>query len=445
MPSHFTIIGSSVAGLTAAFLAARKGHRVNLYVDPLRIGGSFGGLNMGGRRLDLGCRLFELEYENNVTRPIDSFDPAKDSHRHFINEVASFIKHMLQDDVRLARVPEMLIAGRRTQCVLMTADLSGLPAALSQDDRKQVLEQVQSIMAIPALVGSSHQTLHDASLAQHGQRLHELLIQAVCAKHHPAWHTVLASDRRKLWAALFHTRTIFEAFSGGPIGFQPHRPFSTTRAGSMYPFVDRLYQAVQECEKITVIPAGPLSRLVCNRSGMAEFTFDTLSIAVPSQQCVIAEAPDQVFKAAGYAYKAQRMTSSIIWFDVAEGALDRDVSTLTICDPDVPVLRISNVGAAAGKQCVSVEFGHLPPCPKIAVAALQQAGVLRAGGTVELVHQVTGLAQTVPTPACRQDFEEAQACLAGFEGILLGGLRRFLFDGLNDQIVDAMFFGATRC
>ena len=135
----------------------------------------------------------------------------------------------------------------------------------------------------------------------------------------------------------------------------------------------------------------------------------------------------------------------MIWVDVAEGEIDRDLSTLTICDPNLSVLRISNVATTARGHCFSVEFGHLPPCPKIAVAALRQAGVVRPGGTVEIVHQVTGRAQIVPTPASRRHFEDAQTCLAEFKGVLLGGLRRFLFDGLNDQITDAMFFGATRC
>ena len=135
----------------------------------------------------------------------------------------------------------------------------------------------------------------------------------------------------------------------------------------------------------------------------------------------------------------------MVWVDVAEGEVDRDLSTLTICDPTLPVLRISNVGTTAGRHCFSVEFGQLPPRLDTAVAVLRQAGVLRASGSVELIHQVTGRAQVAPTLANKRRFEEAQTCLAAFKGVRLGGLRRFLFDSLNDQIMDAMFFGATRC
>ena len=446
MAESFTIVGSSVASLAAALQAARRGHQVSLYLDPSRIGGSFGGVRKGDRRFDLGCRLFELEYENTPEKPISAFDPAHDSHRPFIAKIAAFIKDVLQDDIRPACAPEMLIAGRRTRCVLMTVDLSALPAALSVEDQRQVREQVRHILQVaPVAAGSSQLTLREASLAQHGQRLHELLIEAVCAKQHAEWDTILASDRRKLWAALFEPRTIWEAFSGGPIGFKPHRPFATTRTGALHPFVERLYQSVQECEQIVVIPAGPVKQLSCQPSGRTEFTFDTLSITAPGAQCILGEAPDQVFNAAGRPYKPERMTSSIVWIDVAEDALDRELSTLTICDPELPVLRISKVGAVDGKHCFAVEFGHLPPCPDVAAAALRQAGVVRSSAVIEPVHQVTGRVQIAPTPANRRQFEDAQTCLSGFQGVLLGGLRRFLFDGLNDQIADALFFGATRC
>ena len=418
---------------------------MTLYVDPLRVGGSFGGLKVGERRLDLGCRLFELDYENNANKPIVAFDPAHDDHRQFITAVASFIKEILQDDIRPAHAPEMLIAGCRTRCVLMTVDLSDLPAALSAEDRRLVREEVSKILSAAPAASSADQTLRQASLAQHGQRLHELLTEALCAKQHAEWDSVLASDRRKLWAALFQPQTIFEAFSGIPIGFQPHRPFATTRAGALYPFVDRLYRLVRECDRIVVNPAGAVRRVSCRPSGMVEFTFDTLSITVPSEQCVIGDSPDQVFNAAGQPYKPERMTSSMVWIDVAEGELDRALSTLTVCDPKLPVLRISSAGTTGGRHCFAVEFGHLPHCPEIAVAALRQVGVVRAGGMAKPVHQATGRAQIAPTPANRRHFEDARTCLAAFRGVLLGGLRRFMFDSLNDQITDALFFGATRC
>ncbi len=446
MPESFTVVGSSIASLAAALQAARRGHHVSLYVDPRRIGGSFSGIRKGDRTLDLGCRLLELDYEASPARPISAFDPEHDNHRPFIAAVASFIDGVLQGDIRSACEPEMLIAGHRTRCVLMTVDLSDLPAALSVQDQAVVRQQVRHILeAAPAVASKPRQTLRAASLAQHGPRLHELLIEAVCAKQHVAWDTVLAADRRKLWAALFEPRTVLEAFSGGPIGFRPHRPFATTRSGTLNSFVSRLYQAVLERDQILVVPAGPMQKLSCHRSGMTEFTFDGLSITAPSRQCVIGESPDQVFNAAGHVYQPERMTSSIVWVDVAEHGLDRPLSTLTVCDPEVPALRISDVGATDGEHCLAVEFGHRPPCPDIAVAALRQAGVVRSGAAVELVHQVTGKAQIAPTPENRRKFEDARTCLSGFQGVLLGGLRRFLFDGLNDQITEALFFGATRC
>jgi hypothetical protein len=68
------------------------------------------------------------------------------------------------------------------------------------------------------------------------------------------------------------------------------------------------------------------------------------------------------------------------------------------------------------------------------------------GAVVRIAHQVSGPAQVAPTMANRIAFEIALRGLEPFPGILLGGARRFGFDGLNDQIADALYhLGATLC
>ena len=83
MPERLTIIGGSVAGLVAALEAGRRGQAVDLYLDPSHIGGSFAGIEANGRRLDIGSRLFELDYENAEaqTLPIALLDPARHRRR----------------------------------------------------------------------------------------------------------------------------------------------------------------------------------------------------------------------------------------------------------------------------------------------------------------------------------------------------------------------------
>jgi hypothetical protein len=448
MTDPLTVVGGSVASLAFSLMSARSGRRVALYVEPTRIGGSFAGIAAAERRFDLGARLFELEYEGmDNARPIAAFDPQRDNHRPYIAVVADFIREILQDNLRPATTPEMWICGSRTRCVLMTVDLSDLPSVLSASARTLVLEQIRQILMGPPRPMAADQTLCDASLAQHGPLLHALLTEAICSKQYQGWRSVLATERRKLWAALFQPKTLFEAFAGLPISFRPHRPFHTTTEGVAYPFVRQLFQAVQGESQITVIPTAALTGLEFDRSGVTRLRFGRdLELCVPGQQCVIGVPPESLFAASGIAYAAERIHASMLWVDVAECDLRSVPSTLMICDPSLTVLRISNSGRKPGWQSFAIEFGNASPDLAAATAALQQTGLVREGAAVRIVHQVSGPAQVAPTMANRIAFETALRGLEPFPGVLLGGARRFGFDGLNDQIADALYhLGATSC
>ena len=448
MRDRLTVIGGSVAGLAAALVAARRGRPVDLYVDPARIGGSFAGVQVNGRRLDLGLRLFELDYERSATAslPLDVFDPVRHTHRPFIADIAAFIRDLLGTTLRRAPDPEMAINGVRTRCPLMTVDLTGLPAALSAADRALILDQLRTLPADPA----DHATLDSASRAQHGPRLHALLTQAVCAKQYSAWHSVIPAERRKLWAALFHPRTLIEAFTGARIGFRPHRPFCTTASGEAHPFIHHLLGALVARPEVTIIPAAPLSRLGPGLDGMVLCHFGPGSppLRTPVEATVLALPPEPLFAAAGIPYAPQRLAASLLWVDVAQQDLLRPPSTLLVADPACPVFRISAAGeSATGDQTFTIEFGAAAPSLDAARSALVRTGITRDGARLTELHRLTAPAQTAPIPANRDAFGHAQARLRSRipAATILGSARRFGWDSLNDQIVDALFFGASRC
>jgi hypothetical protein len=441
MANSLTVIGGSIASLSMSLLTARRGIHVDLYLDPSRIGGSFGGIAVGDRRFDLGSRLFELQYEDSRSLPISAFDTQQDNHRPFIASVAGFIRNILKEDLIPAPTPEMWINGHRTRCALMTVDISDLPSALSSADRALVLEQSRRILETSPHPAITHQTLCEASVAQHGQRLHALLTEAVCAKQYAGWRDVPASERRKLWAALFHTQTVFEAFACLPITFRPHRPFSTTVETAAHPFAWRLYQAVQAESQITIIPVGSLTSLSFAPRGVVNLRFgQEIAIQVQSERCVLGLPPESLFAASGVEYAPERITSSIVWIDVAERHIRSVPSTLMICDHDLRVLRISNAGRTPGWQTFAVEFGSMAPDYLSAVAALQQTGLIAEGAEVRLAHQITAPSQIAPTSANRSIFDTALTHLVPFRGILLGGARRFGFESLNDQLADALYY-----
>ncbi len=334
----------------------------------------------------------------------------------------------------------MWLAGRLTRCPLMTVDLSGLPAALPHADRIRIRAEPR---ATPP--GSPGLTLEHASLAQHGPTLHARLIAPLCAKQHAAWTTVPAAERRKLWAALFHPATISEAFENRPITFRPHRPFATTGSHQLHPFVQRLWRAVLAEPGIAAIPAGPLVALHQAAPGTVTLRFPTVSMQLPAETCILGTAPDQAFPAAGLDWQPERLRAAVVWIEAATDDVCEAPSSLLIPDPAIPVLRISHAGTADGRTTLAIEFGATPLCPDAATAALHGTGLVRAGAALHPIHRLSGPAQLVPSPANRAAFLEAAARVTALGVHLLGGLRRFGFDSLNDQVADGLHFGECRC
>ena len=442
MHDPFAIIGGSVASLVAALTAARRGRDVALYMDPARPGGSFGGVRTpDGRRFDLGSRLFELDYEAVDPRPIDSFDPAIDTHRPFIRTIAAFIHELMGPTLRPARTPELWLHHRRIACPLMTADIATLPPILTATDRSTIRTEAQARLDPPR--PQETPTLEQASLAQHGPRLHALLIEPLCAKQHPAWRDVLATERRKLWVALFHASTVHQAFSRIPPAFRPHRPFTTTTTNQLHPFVDRLFAAVKASRRITITEVGALTRLEPERAGTLSLRFACgTRLDTPPQLCAIGAPPAQVFPAAGLPWRPEIITASILWTEVPAAAIRSRPSTLLIPDPNTPILRIS---PACPGNVFAIEFGASKPDDATAERVLAETGIVRPGTRATPVHQLSGPARPTPTLANRLAFEAAAASLQAAGLNLLAGTRRFGFDGLNDQIADGLHFGATRC
>lgn len=437
---HLAVVGGSIAGLAAAIVAARAGRLVDLYLEPARVGGSFAGITAAGRRFDLGCRLFELEYEASPHTP---FDSDCGTHRPLIQDIAAFISGILGDDLRPAAEPEIWINATRTRCPLMTTNLADFPAALAPAD----LEVIRAELA-HARFAEPGADLRSASIAQHGARLHDRLIEPLCLKQTPAWGDIPAVHRRKLWMALFHPETLRQAFHHNPMAFRPHRPFTTTRHGTAHPFVDRLHQAACNEPGITCIPVASLTRLGCGADGALTLHFGSgAHVVLSGGATVLALPPEQLFRAAGAVYAPDRLTAAILWVDVPEADLLTLPSSLLVCDPALAPFRISGAGCTPdGHRTLAIEFGAAVPCLEAAVTALRATGVVRDRAVIRPVHQVVAPAQVAPTAANQLRFNQAFAHLQtlGPRCAVLGNARRFGWDSLNDQLADAIHFGASR-
>ncbi|MBO1076077.1 serine/threonine-protein kinase [Roseomonas marmotae] len=455
-PLH--VVGGSVAALVAALTAAR--HRpVELYLDPARAGGGFAGLRLGGSWLPLGMRLLELDYEDplEARRPLADYDPARDDHRPFIDVLRRHLEEWLGPELIAAPAPEMLWEGRRTTCALTSADIATLPPLMAPSLRARIAAEAGALLRDPAppawrfLPGRAARLeavgLEAASRDNHGATLHSMLLAPLAARVDPTgWAACPATERRKLWAALFHPRTVLEAFRDGRTSFRPRRPFATLRRGGMAGAVRRMLAALRASPAVRLHRVGRLTGLA-RRGEELLLDFDGRRTRLPTRSAAFGLGAEEAFAAAGLAYAPNRLRAGFAWMAVREAELLHIPSALLLCGAGAPAFRISDGGMVApGERRLTIEFGDMAAAPgaDAARAALEAAGLLRPGAAPRLLHALAGPAQVAPSEANRQAHETAATAFRtalGGRPRILGGARRFGFESFNDQMVDGLHCG----
>jgi hypothetical protein len=466
MAEALHLVGGSIACLVAALQAARRGHAVTLHADPARLGGTFAGLRHGGHKLNLGIRVLELDSElpRAQRRPPRCFDPARDQHRPFIDAIRHFVEEVLGEDLVQVPAPEMLLGGRRAACALTTADISGLPPMLDAGRRARIAAEAAALLSDPAPppwrflpdrpARLAEAGLEVASRDNHGETLHRLLLQPVAARLDPDWAAGMASERRKLWVALFHPQTVLEAFRGEQPGFRPDRHFWGTRRGFGGRLVEALLERLSVLPGLRIEPTGRLLRFSPDGTLHFAATGETppRQLRPPPARTAIGLGPEELFPAAGCLYAPQRLRAGFAWVEVAEADLLHSPFSLLLCDPDAAAFRISVGGITPrpGHHVLTLEFGRWeagspPPDVLRAGTALVQAGLLRPRAPLRLLHSLVAPCLVAPSFANHARFARARAEFAelGWAGRLFGGANRFGFESLNDQIVEGLHFGDT--
>lgn len=466
MAEALHLVGGSIACLVAALQAARRGHRVTLHADPTRLGGSFAGLRRGAHRLNLGIRVLELdsEFPRGQRRPPRGFDPMRDQHRPYIDAIRSFLEELLGDELVQVQPPEMLLAGRRAPCALTTADITGLPPLLTAECRARIAAEAQALLRDPApppwrFLPGRPARLEDAALEaasrdNHGDTLHRLLLRPVAARLDPGWAADMASERRKLWLALFHPQTVLQAFRGEVPEYRPDRHFWGLREGFGGRLVEALRDRLSVLPGVTIIPTGRLTHLTA--SGRMDFAaaegIPARRIVLPPARTAIGLSPEEVFGAAGTPYAPQRLSAGFAWVEVAEADLLHASFSLMLCDADATAFRISIGGSSPrpGHVVLVLEFGRWPEGeapPDLAAAgtALVQAGLLRPRAPLRLLHSLALPCLVAPSFENHARFAAARAAFAalGWQGRLLAGANRFGFESLNDQVVEGLHLGES--
>jgi hypothetical protein len=326
----------------------------------------------------------------------------------------------------------------RAPDVLFTVDLRGLRQALRRDVLARIRSEAAAARAergdAGVLAGDlGSMSVQEASLANHGPTLHDLLIAPLAAKFVPGGApATLAAWRRKAWMAVFWPRTVEEACGGDGVAFSPLRGFQTLRDGGASLIVDRL---LARLEQRGVVPqdAGPL-RAVERAGDRTRLRFDDLEL--DAARPVIGVAPDELF---GEAYAPERVRSVIAWMSVPEDRLHRPVDLIHLHDDEDDVARISR-GAGDGW---TVELRHDLPEDEIVPAArrgLERAGIVLKGDDATPITKGAMPTFPVPSAATRDAFARAQADFAArdLDVELVAGALDPAADAFNEQVVQAL-------
>jgi hypothetical protein len=446
------VVGGSIASLTAADAALRRGRPVELLLPRGGVGAGFLPLRVAGRRLDLGIRLLELDREDAATAPaLDAYEPGPAGHAPYLPLVAEWVTGLVGDRLREVDRPAMALDGRLVDDIYFTVDLDGLAAALPADEARRTASEAAAARRREGDAGVLdgrhdllHASLEDASRTNHGDTFHRRFIAPMCAKIHPRGAAAVpAALRRKLWMPLFYPRTLERAAAGSPTGFAPRRPFHTVEPGGMGAVVEALLARIRSSAGARVTTVGRLVRVARVGGGATGLAFDT-GVVRSVRRPVIGVSAEEAFAAAGGRYAPARVPMAIAWVEVDEADVTALPSLAHIPDPDVPAFRVSPGGEPAeGARLFTVELRHdIDPADVEAASAtaLRAAGLVREGAPVRVVHRFAGRGPTDPTLESLEGFARARAALdeAGLEAEVVGGASAFGADAFNEQVVQGL-------
>lgn len=445
-----------MAALVAADTLARAGQRVDLFVPEGPLCGGFASQKLAGRTLQMGLRLLELDYGENIPPPpLESYQPGPVGHAPFISLIRAWLDEVADGAFLEAGRPRLALGGKVHDDIHVTADLSplrsivgGAAADAIAEEADRSVERLGASGVFDAGPDLWEIDLETASRANHGDTFHERLIEPLCAKIIPNGSTdVVAALRRKTWMPLYHPKTVGEAARGHEPSYRPYRPFHVDASGGCDIVVQRLIHRVLSHPLIEVNTVAKLVTLRAGTRGSTHLAFScgrTMDVARP----IIGLGADEVFGACGIEYRSPRTQMHLAWVEVAESDIVEAPSTILIGDADVPALRISHGGLTGpGFRLHVVESAHDftgPTAPAVA-DAFDRCGITPHGTPIEIVHELRTAIVRAPTRAAvalhREGLDAFRNRALDVE--LVGGILGPGADSLNEQILQGILAGAA--
>lgn len=460
----FAVVGNNVAAMVAATELGRGGNAVLLWNPTPQWGAHFGGLAIAGRRFDIGMNLLEFTSFATQSVEIETYVAAvRNDVARFTTIIREYVGGLV--DYTVADTPQSLLQGNFAPDVVVANQLSLLDT-LEPELRQRVASEltacVAALQANPALHARNklRQPEQFASLdyrtvsrANHGETLHELLIEPVCRRILGlSAADVSALLHRVAWTPLYYPETLLAQLQGTPPTLPP-TDFFYPRAGAFSAVVDALERRTRETpgldrrrDKLEQIePAG------------ASWT---LNGGVRARRLVWAQRPGQLAALLGGEddFAGYRKASVYVAFaTVDRDAWVRRFSTVFVLDAESPIYRLTDQTWSGGQDLpeatCSIEISSaasswplddLPWLTGELTGQLSRLGVLRSNRGL-VVHAVKHFKDAIvaPTPANRSRALANQGRLAAKypEVELIGAGAPFGAGSFNDHITQGLRLG----
>lgn len=348
----YIICGNNAGAMIAALTLAKR-HQVAVVNPSPNWGGIFAGIKIDGKQFDIGMAFMEFGSFYPQSDDLASYNPASR------NDSARFL-HLIKDffapRMNFTEVENLktMWNGAFYEDIIMANRLQML-SSLSAAVKEKIIFELKEIVTkkrlpLHAAHKKSHEKLflttnyRDASLANHGDTLHNLLIAPFCRKVlNISAQKTLALFHRVAWCPLYYPETLLAALQGEKPAM-PDTHFHYPQGGYFAKSVEMLAAEMRSNDRITLVQDKPL--------GVCATPSPTLSFAagtIRAKKIIWSNELQQLYALTGEAaasFHPEKSSMTLVFAEVDRKAVAQDFSTVFVCGDNECVYRVTNQNAA---------------------------------------------------------------------------------------------------
>jgi hypothetical protein len=460
----FVVYGNNIGALASSIELSKK-YKVAFINDIPNWGAHFAGISVGEHRFDIGMNFFEFTTFHKPSSDLANYDPAvRNDSARFFELVEKFVSKRI-DYVEVDKI-ELLSNGEFVNDIIMANSLDIL-----KNLPTEVIGQIK--IELETILASDRTPLHasqkkvdeslflevnfkEVSLANHGQTLHDLLIEPICKKiFNISTKDVPALFHRIAWLPLFYPETLLEGING--IDNLAPTKFHYPKEGNFSAIIDAFMLEIRKNENITIFTQKMQS--IDSENG---YTIKLADESIQTKELVWCSDLSRLLKSANVKvpeFTPQKASVTLAFCLVEPQNINRDFSTLYVSSVESPIYRITNQQYSAKienkelvKLCVELNYDNgltfnLDDDKSLIVHIndlLIKNAILKAPMTAEnIVIKTVKNAVNHPTLHNFTNFQElyrlTKEFLPNIE--LVGPASGYVSTSFNDQIVQGLKLG----